>query len=136
MSAEAKSKKDNGNLAQPSGTSRAAALRRLRKDRPDLHGRVLAGELSAHAVAWLEVDPGALTAADLESLDLYQLESELRLMLPVTTLSAFLNNTPVVAIFIPAVSTWAKKIKIPQSICRNEADIVSDRRFTQCFNFF
>jgi hypothetical protein len=33
----------------PTGTSRAAALRRLRKDRPDIHARVLAGELSPHA---------------------------------------------------------------------------------------
>ena len=34
---------------RPSGNSRAAFLRRLRKDRPDIHGRVLAGELSAYA---------------------------------------------------------------------------------------
>lgn len=33
----------------PSGTSRQASLRRLRKDRPDLHAEVLAGRLSAHA---------------------------------------------------------------------------------------
>jgi hypothetical protein len=44
------SKIDNINLARvPGGTSEAAALRRLRKDRQDLHARVLAGELSAHA---------------------------------------------------------------------------------------
>lgn len=35
----------------PTGTSRDAALRRLRKDRPDLHAKVLAGDLSAHAAA-------------------------------------------------------------------------------------
>jgi hypothetical protein len=44
---------DNGggniNSSRPSGTSKAYALRRLRKDRPDLHARVLAGEISAHA---------------------------------------------------------------------------------------
>jgi hypothetical protein len=34
---------------RPSGNSRAAFLRRLRKDRPDIHARVLAGEISAHA---------------------------------------------------------------------------------------
>ncbi|WP_246804263.1 SLC13 family permease [Desulfosarcina cetonica] len=39
----------------------------------------------------------------------------LRMMVPVTVLSAFLNNTPVVAIFIPAVKAWAKKIKVPVS---------------------
>jgi hypothetical protein len=32
----------------PSGNSEAAALRRLRKDRPDLHQRVLSSELTAH----------------------------------------------------------------------------------------
>lgn len=36
-------------VAAPSGTSEAKALRRLRKDRPDLHAQVLAEELSAHA---------------------------------------------------------------------------------------
>ncbi len=41
--------------------------------------------------------------------------AQARLMLPVTTLSAFLNNTPVVAIFIPAVTTWAKKFGMPVS---------------------
>ena len=32
----------------PTGTSRQAAIRRLRKDRPDLHAKVLKGEVSAH----------------------------------------------------------------------------------------
>lgn len=32
----------------PTGTSSAAALRRLRKERPDLHARVLAEELTPH----------------------------------------------------------------------------------------
>ena len=41
--------------------------------------------------------------------------AQFRMMLPVTVLSAFLNNTPVVAIFIPAVTAWARKIKIPVS---------------------
>jgi hypothetical protein len=35
--------------AAPTGNSRDAFLRRLRKDRPDIHARVLAGELSPHA---------------------------------------------------------------------------------------
>lgn len=35
----------------PTGNSIEAALRRLRRDRPDLHARVLAGELSAHHAA-------------------------------------------------------------------------------------
>lgn len=36
-------------VVAPSGTSREAGLRRLRKDRPDLHADVLAGRLSTHA---------------------------------------------------------------------------------------
>ncbi len=37
------------------------------------------------------------------------LHAQIRLMLPVATMSAFLNNTPVVAMFIPAISDWAKR---------------------------
>lgn len=37
------------NIARPTGTAQVTALRRLRKDRPDLHAEVLAGRLSAHA---------------------------------------------------------------------------------------
>jgi di/tricarboxylate transporter len=39
----------------------------------------------------------------------------LRLTVPVTALSAFLNNTPLVAIFLPAVLTWAKRIQLSPS---------------------
>jgi len=35
----------------PTGNTSARALRRLRKDRPDIHRRVLAGELTPHAAA-------------------------------------------------------------------------------------
>lgn len=35
-------------VARPVGTSSDQALRRLRKDRPDLHAEVLAGRLTAH----------------------------------------------------------------------------------------
>ena len=41
------------NTQRPTGTSESAALRRLRKDRPDLHAQVLADELSAHAATVL-----------------------------------------------------------------------------------
>lgn len=41
--------------------------------------------------------------------------AQLRLMLPVTVLSAFLNNTPVVAVFIPAVKDWAKSHRLTLS---------------------
>lgn len=38
-----------------------------------------------------------------------------RLMLPVMAASAFLNNTPVVAMFIPVVSDWCRKLKFSPS---------------------
>jgi di/tricarboxylate transporter len=37
------------------------------------------------------------------------LGAQLRMMLPVTTLSAFLNNTPLVAMFIPVIQDWCKR---------------------------
>ncbi|MBL4701105.1 MAG: SLC13 family permease [Phycisphaeraceae bacterium] len=40
-------------------------------------------------------------------------EAQLRLMLPVAGLSAFLNNTPIVAMFMPVVTDWCKKTKFP-----------------------
>ena len=39
----------------------------------------------------------------------------LRLMTPVMGMSAFLNNTPVVAMFIPVVTDWARKLRISPS---------------------
>jgi hypothetical protein len=38
----------NTTEGRPEGTSAQQALRKLRKDRPDLHARVLAGEVSPH----------------------------------------------------------------------------------------
>ncbi|WOD41376.1 SLC13 family permease [Nodosilinea sp. E11] len=39
----------------------------------------------------------------------------LRLIVPVVGLSAFLNNTPIVAMFIPAVGDWCRKLRISPS---------------------
>ena len=39
----------------------------------------------------------------------------LRLMTPVMGMSAFLNNTPVVAMFIPVVTDWSRKLRISPS---------------------
>lgn len=36
-----------------------------------------------------------------------------RMMLPVTVLSAFMNNTPVVAIMIPIVKSWCERANLP-----------------------
>jgi len=41
--------------------------------------------------------------------------TQMRIMAPVTLLSAFLNNTPVVATFVPAVSDWARKHRVSVS---------------------
>jgi di/tricarboxylate transporter len=43
------------------------------------------------------------------------LASQMRLILPISVLSAFLNNTTVVAIMIPAVQEWAQRLKISPS---------------------
>ena len=39
----------------------------------------------------------------------------LQIMLPVSLLSAFLNNTPVVIIFAPVIRKWAEKLNLPPS---------------------
>ncbi len=41
--------------------------------------------------------------------------AQVRLMAPVAGLSAFLNNTPVVAMFLPAVVDWARQNRLPIS---------------------
>lgn len=41
---------------------------------------------------------------------------QLRMMLPVAGLSAFLNNTPVVAMFVPLVTDWARRSKLSISM--------------------
>src|SRR5690606_13756454 len=41
--------------------------------------------------------------------------AQARIMLPVASLSAFLNNTPVVAMFIPVVNDWVKKYDLSAS---------------------
>jgi len=42
-------------------------------------------------------------------------QAQLRLMLPAAGFSAFLNNTPVVAVFVPAVQAWARRNKLSLS---------------------
>ncbi len=41
--------------------------------------------------------------------------AQLRMMLPVSSVSAFLNNTPVVAMMVPVVTDWARRNGIPLS---------------------
>lgn len=42
-------------------------------------------------------------------------EAQLRMLLPAAGLSAFMNNTTVVAMLIPAVQEWAQRLKLPPS---------------------
>ena len=68
---------------------------------------VVAGLRDTGGIRWIARHllgrPGSVAAA------------QLRLMMPVTFLSAFLNNTPVVAMLVPAVSEWAKKLNFAPS---------------------
>lgn len=41
--------------------------------------------------------------------------AQLRMMIPVTSVSAFLNNTPVVAMMVPVVTDWARRTSLPVS---------------------
>nr|WP_299379314.1 SLC13 family permease [uncultured Halomonas sp.] len=42
-------------------------------------------------------------------------QAQLRVLLPASGLSAFMNNTTVVAMFIPAIQEWAQRLKMPPS---------------------
>ncbi|MFC3285758.1 SLC13 family permease [Litchfieldella rifensis] len=42
-------------------------------------------------------------------------QAQLRVLLPASGLSAFMNNTTVVAMFIPAVQEWAQRLRLPPS---------------------
>ncbi|MCP3902339.1 MAG: SLC13 family permease [Planctomycetes bacterium] len=41
--------------------------------------------------------------------------AQLRLMAPVAFMSAFMNNTPIVAMYVPIVADWARKLRISPS---------------------
>lgn len=41
--------------------------------------------------------------------------AQLRLLTPVAGLSAFLNNTPIVAVFLPIIDDFARRLKVPAS---------------------
>ena len=43
------------------------------------------------------------------------LQAQLRMMVPVAGLSAFMNNTPLVAMLLPVVTEWSKKMRISPS---------------------
>ncbi len=68
---------------------------------------VVTGLRETGGIAWI----GGIVLGRPRSLHVAQL----RMMLPVAGLSAFLNNTPVVAMFIPAVQDWAKRNRLSSS---------------------
>lgn len=68
---------------------------------------VAAGLRETGAVTWL--------SQRLLGRPTHEITAQVRLMLPVAAVSGFLNNTPVVAILIPAVSEWARKHKLSPS---------------------
>ncbi|MBU2964340.1 SLC13 family permease [Amphritea sp. 2_MG-2023] len=68
---------------------------------------IAAGLKETGAVRWI----GQLLLGTPEN----EKQSLLRVILPSSLLSAFMNNTAVVAMFIPAVQEWARRIKIPVS---------------------
>ncbi len=68
---------------------------------------VVTGLTETGAIAWL----GQMLLGRPRSLTI----ALARLMFPVAAMSALLNNTPVVAMFIPAVSDWAKKNQLSVS---------------------
>lgn len=41
--------------------------------------------------------------------------AQLRMMAPVSMMSAFMNTTPIVAMYVPMISDWAKQLRIPPS---------------------
>ncbi len=41
--------------------------------------------------------------------------AQLRMMIPVASMSAFMNTTPIVSMYLPMVSDWGKRLKLPVS---------------------
>ncbi|MGB7417236.1 MAG: SLC13 family permease [Thermosynechococcaceae cyanobacterium] len=60
---------------------------------------------------------GALNWVSQQVLGLPKTQSQalVRMMLPVMGMSAFLNNTPVVAMFIPVINDWCRKLRFSPS---------------------
>lgn len=69
---------------------------------------VLAAALSRTGTITLLVNPLLSRAKGLQS-------AQWRLLTPVAGLSAFLNNTPIVAVFLPVIDDIARRLKVPAS---------------------
>jgi di/tricarboxylate transporter len=68
---------------------------------------VVAGLQQTGALSWLSQQVLGMPKTQPRAL--------LRMMLPVMGISAFLNNTPVVAMFIPVVDDWCRKLRFSPS---------------------
>ncbi len=68
---------------------------------------VVAGLRETGAMAWL--------AQGLFGRPRSTAEAQIRMMVPVASISAFMNNTPLVAALLPAVIEWGKKYQVPVS---------------------
>ncbi len=66
---------------------------------------IISGSLSkSNALNYFKILPGKISSSNKRNLIQY--------ILPVSVISAFVNNTPVVALFIPIVRSWAEKHNI------------------------
>ena len=54
--------------------------------------------------------------------------AQLRLILPVASISAFMNNTPVVALMVPVVSDWARPLRPADLAAAHPAQLCLDPR--------
>lgn len=68
---------------------------------------VIAGVEQTGGLTWI--------AQNLLGLPKGQTAALVRLLFPIVGMSAFLNNTPIVAMFVPVVGDWAKKLRISPS---------------------
>lgn len=68
---------------------------------------IVAGLRETGAISWI----GGMLLGRPRSV----IHAQVRLMLPVATLSAVMNNTPLVAMMIPAVMDWCKRFRLPPS---------------------
>ena len=76
---------------------------------------IMIASLFAVAAGLSETGATQMIAARLLGRPRTVLAAQLRLMAPVALLSAVLNNTPIVAMYLPIVSDWARKIKVSPS---------------------
>jgi di/tricarboxylate transporter len=78
-------------------------------------GLVTVGVLFVVATGLRETGGVAFVAQRLLGLPTRPVVAQLRMMLPTAVLSSFMNNTPLVAMLVPVIADWAKKLHMPPS---------------------